>query len=73
MPRFSIPISSRRSERVAPPDRYGRQVRYVNGVERAGSEHRLIDPLFIKLALGLAIIATLAVAGGLWRVSGFHH
>lgn len=70
MPRFSIPISRARAPQ---PDRYGRRIRYVNGVERAGSEHRLIDPLFLKLALGLTIIATLAVAGGLWRVSGFHH
>lgn len=71
MPRLGVSMYGRYSARsTSATDANPRRVRYVNGVERGERQFRRFDPLFLKLAFGLAILATLTAAGALWR--GLH-
>lgn len=74
MPRLGMSIDEKFDHQRAPrPDKYGRRVRYVNGVDVPNEKRALIDPLFLKLALGLTIIASVAMAVAIWRLFSFPH
>lgn len=53
------------------PDRFGRRIRYVNGVDYAEPERGV--SLFVKLAMALTVIASLAMALAVWRLFHFPH
>lgn len=76
MARFGISINETfvHSQKANRPDRFGRRVRYVNGVDYDAEDDRgAFNPLFLKFALSLAVIAVLASASALWRLFHFPH
>lgn len=76
MPRLGLSISetfdSKRT--VARPDRYGRRVRHVNGVEYvAEKREKPLRSLFFKITATLALLAIIAMSAALWRLFSFPH
>jgi hypothetical protein len=78
MPRLSVSINptyalARFKSELNP---YGRTVRHIGAAAGANGENGrsiLFHPVFVKLAAGLAVAATLTIAFALWRMFHFPH
>lgn len=74
MPRLGISVNPNFQERKAPPtDQYGRRVRTVNGIAQIDEKKPFVDPIFLKLAAGLAVFAAISMTIALWRLFTFPH
>lgn len=77
MPRLGLAINQEfdTRARVGKPDKFGRRVRHVPGVETPARDHDsiFVNPFVVKLALWLAVIAFLAMSAAMWRLFSFPH
>lgn len=73
MPRLGIHLDNFVERNAPTPDKFGRRVRHVNTVEYGAERSRLFDPILVKFAAGLAIIAAVAMTIALWRLFTFPH
>lgn len=77
MPRLGLTVSDHFNSgaNASKPDRFGRRVRHVSGVEihEAQMDATFVNPFFLKLALWLAALAFLGMALAFWRLFSFPH
>lgn len=77
MPRLGLAVSDHFNSdaSASKPDRFGRRVRHVSGVEirETQTDATFINPFFVKLALWLTALAFLGMAVALWRLFSFPH
>lgn len=73
MPRLGVSVDYFVERKAPPADKYGRRIRHVNGVEFSGAPSRLFDPILVKVAAGLAIMAAVSMTVALWRLFTFPH
>lgn len=77
MPRLGLAIDEDFTKRAAsaPPDRFGRRVRRVEGVQihEPKPESLFYSPFIVKLALWLSVIAVIGMSVALWRLFSFPH
>lgn len=76
MPRLGVSISETfdSKPKVARPDRYGRRVRHVSGVEYVREKPaRPLRSLFFRITATLALLAIIAMSAALWRLFSFPH
>lgn len=71
MPRLGVSVNNSFATHNR-PDRYGRRVRYVNGVDYFEPKERSFS-LFVKLAMALTLIASLAMPLAVWKLFNFPH
>lgn len=73
MPRLGVSVDRHFEQKASPADKYGRRIRQVNAVEYGSERSRLFDPILVKLAAGLAIVATVSMTVAIWRLFTFQH
>ncbi|MCX7899871.1 MAG: hypothetical protein N2444_07310 [Methylocystis sp.] len=73
MPQLGLSVHGQFESHRAPADKYGRRVRFVEGVELANGRQSMLNPVFVKFAIGLAIVAAVAMSAALWRLFTFPH
>lgn len=77
MPRLGLAVNEdfASHRNASTPDKFGRRVRYVNGlqVREEKTDAGLYSLFIVKLALWLSVIAVMGMSVALWRLFSFPH